>query len=195
MSPYGQHAPAYNNARSPTYAGDGSQPSGPPAYPTRLNQQLSNMSLDNDHRGSNYDSTHPVQNASSTSTGYHPNNHTYSPGSPAYNPASPAYSPANAAYNSGNAAYGAVSPTPGTKSPGFGVTSPTREYAQSQPGSVTSRSRNSSGGQRRPGDASPGVVPDAVLNMASKSAPDKKPWAYAPDAESIKEQRDKVRRR
>ncbi len=39
------------------------------------------------------------------------------------------------------------------------------------------------------------VMPDAVLNMAARGAPDKKPWSYAPDINTIKEQRDKVRRR
>ena len=38
-------------------------------------------------------------------------------------------------------------------------------------------------------------VPDAILNMASKGSPDKKPWAYAPDMNSIQQQRERVRRR
>ena len=38
-------------------------------------------------------------------------------------------------------------------------------------------------------------VPDAIVNMASKGSPDKKPWAYAPDMNSIQQQREKVRRR
>lgn len=41
----------------------------------------------------------------------------------------------------------------------------------------------------------PPLMPDAVLNMAAKGAPDKKPWAYAPDADMLKEHRDRVRRR
>lgn len=50
------------------------------------------------------------------------------------------------------------------------------------------------GGPQVPQSPTP-AVPDAVLNMAARGAPDKKPWAYAPDANALKEQRDRVRRR
>lgn len=39
------------------------------------------------------------------------------------------------------------------------------------------------------------AIPDAVLNMASKGQPDKKPFAYAADMNEIKEHREKVRRK
>ena len=39
------------------------------------------------------------------------------------------------------------------------------------------------------------AMPDAVLNMAAKGPPEKKPWSYAPDMSTLKEQREKVRRK
>ena len=41
----------------------------------------------------------------------------------------------------------------------------------------------------------PTAMPDAVLNMAAKGPPEKKPWSYAPDMNTIQQQREKVRRR
>lgn len=38
-------------------------------------------------------------------------------------------------------------------------------------------------------------IPDAILNMATKGGPEKKPWSYAPDLDVIKQQREKVRKR
>lgn len=39
------------------------------------------------------------------------------------------------------------------------------------------------------------AMPDAVLNMAAKGPPEKKPWSYAPDVSTLKEMREKVRRK
>lgn len=38
-------------------------------------------------------------------------------------------------------------------------------------------------------------MPDAVLNMAARGPPEKKPWSYAPDMSTLQEQREKVRRK
>ncbi|KAK2158690.1 hypothetical protein LSH36_165g01052 [Paralvinella palmiformis] len=106
--------------------------------PTRLEQQISNMSVGSDYGRQNSYPSPPV------------------PQSPSHPPGAPA-PPAPGPY------YGAP------KAPASPITPPA---PRPQP-----------------------VIPDAVLNMAAKGEPDKKPWSYAPDMESIKEQRDKVRRR
>jgi hypothetical protein len=41
----------------------------------------------------------------------------------------------------------------------------------------------------------PAQTPDAVLNIASRTPQDKRPWAYAPDIQSIQQQRQRVQRR
>ena len=44
-------------------------------------------------------------------------------------------------------------------------------------------------------NSSPARVPDAVLNMSARGAPDKKPWAYAPDKQAIEDQSRRIRRK
>ena len=41
----------------------------------------------------------------------------------------------------------------------------------------------------------PPAMPDKVLNMAAKGGPGKTPFSYVPDADMLKEHRDRVRRR
>lgn len=174
---YANHGPGSAfSARSPAYNANPDVNQSAQSFPTRLNQQLSNMHLNAAGRGQG----HGGPGFTPQSPGFNPQSPAYNPAGPGFNPQSPGYVPQSPSYNP------AASPT-------YGMTSP--------PPGAGPRSRTSSGGSggaRRPGGdpTSPGShVPDAVLNMASRSAPDKKPWAYAPDADSIREQRDKVRRR
>ena len=141
------------------------QPTSPqmPSSPggTRLEQQLSNMSM-NGSPGGQYGGYNSPQSygggpPSFPSPGQNNYGGNASPGSPygAHTPTSPQYG--------------------GSASPGFG--------------SPRARSPQKTAPQPKQH-----VIPDAVINTAARN-PEKKPFAYMADMESIQAQREKVRRK
>ncbi len=91
---------------------------------------------------------------------------------------------------------------PGATSPISGPSGPTSPGSYTSPGysspgysSPLSFHKDSPGSSLTKTHQPQTAMPDAVLNMAAKGPPEKKPWAYAPDMSTLKEQREKVRRR
>ncbi|KAK2179226.1 hypothetical protein NP493_504g03021 [Ridgeia piscesae] len=72
---------------------------------------------------------------------------------------------------------------------------PSTPQQQSGPPDFGSYYGSRSVASRRTPVQSPEVMPDAVLNMAAKGGPEKKPWSYAPNTDMLQEQRNRVRRK
>lgn len=147
------------------------QPMSPPA--TRLEQQIANMNVGGS--GASY----PFASSEAPPPPGAPG-HTYSS-----SPIQPPWSP-----QSTSSAPSYPSPPPPLAPSSY----------QSPPISSFSTNQNHYGspsGTQSPkmSPQTPPPMPDAVLNMAARGPPEKKPWAYAPDMSSIQQQREKVRKK